>query len=45
MPFDPTNALVEALMPIVFGFVPLELRQRRGITIVTRPPSCISAHR
>ncbi|MFN9660623.1 MAG: hypothetical protein ACK6BC_09675 [Cyanobacteriota bacterium] len=49
MPFDPTEALVEALMPIVFGSEPLDHRHLhlvtppsvlgRSLHVVVEPPS------
>ncbi|MFN9548044.1 MAG: hypothetical protein ACK6AD_13450 [Cyanobacteriota bacterium] len=46
MPIDPTDALVEALMPIVFGsepLEPLEPLEHRHLRLVTPSPSCVSA--
>jgi hypothetical protein len=39
-PFDPTDALAEALMPIVFGSEPLEPLEHSHLRLVTPAPSC-----
>jgi hypothetical protein len=40
MPIDPIAALVEALMPIVFGSEPLEPLEHRQHRLVTPALSC-----